>query len=412
MVDTITMESTRSNTQEALWPRIARHFFTHSGHVPLTLLVLETLLSKPGYFAEPDAYVLLAAGLFQAWLTESGLLRGNWRPVLANLSGPLFYTVIEAGLEGYRFFQGWHHQAYWVFAFVFAFLHWMQSRSARVSMLLVLVENIVRAAIPLALYAIFEVQASGGQKLLLDFFKDSAHDFLAIVLLMLGTLLGFADIGLRRSLLTIHALNARLREFSEWSLGSSILARAIDDESTLALQRVERSIVFMDIRGFTAWSERQTPEAVVGMLNRYYHAAESALSSEAAERPIKLKYTADEVMAVFAEATVAAATAPRMLAAASRLLQDEGLTAGVGVHCGQVVEGVLGGEGAKAYDFIGDTVNTAQRLCDGAAAGEVLFSAEACHAAQIDPASTSPRSIAAKGKREPLAAAAMRVTGG
>jgi class 3 adenylate cyclase len=232
------------------------------------------------------------------------------------------------------------------------------------------------------------------------FFADHAHVFLAVVLLLLGVLLGFADISLRRSMTTIRALTARLRQYSEWSLGRNILDRAMADEGTLALQRVERAIVFMDIRGFTAWSEQQTPETVVTMLNGYYRIAEGALGDI---RPIKVKYTADEIMAVFQDAADAIPGAQRMLASAQALLAKSQLTVGAGAHYGQVVEGVLGSDGAKAYDFIGDTVNTAQRLCDAATAGELLVSIAACNAAGFSP--TKLRDVVAKGKREPLKAA-------
>ena len=90
-----------------------------------------------------------------------------------------------------------------------------------------------------------------------------------------------------------------------------------------------------------------------------------------------------------------------MLASIQPLL----LAAGAGVHYGQVVEGVLGGEGAKAYDFIGDTVNTAQRLCDAAGPGELLVSVAACKVAGITP--QDQRAVVAKGKREPLQAAVL-----
>ena len=147
-------------------------------------------------------------------------------------------------------------------------------------------------------------------------------------------------------------------------------------------------------------ASRAQAEAVVGMLNGYYRAAESALGEI---RPIKFKYTADEVMAVFGEPADAVTGAQRMLAAAQALLATSQLTAGAGLHYGPVVEGVLGGEGAKAYDFIGDTVNTAQRLCDAAAAGELLVSIATCDAAGVSP--TQLRDVIAKGKREPLKAA-------
>jgi len=397
------METRGRAFDDALTSRIARNFFTHSGHVPLTLLILELLLARPGYFTEPDPYLLLSAGAIQASVTEWLATHGRPRPFLSNLIGPFFYSVIEAGLEGLLFFRQWHHQAYWTLALAFGLLQWLQSRRPNPAPVLVLAENILRAAIPLVMYAIFETLASDGRKIVGNFFDDSAHTFLAIALLLLGALLGFGDLSLRRSQATIRSLTARLRQYSEWSLGRGILDRAIADERTLALQRVDRAILFMDIRGFTAWGEKQTPEAVVGLLNAYYRAAEGSLSGLL---PVKIKYTADEVMAVFPDALSAAEAGRRMLAATRGLLDDSGLGAGAGVHQGAVVEGVLGAEGSKAYDFIGDTVNTAQRLCDAAAQGELLVSAAACEAAHIVPEAW--RAISAKGKQEPLRAASIR----
>jgi class 3 adenylate cyclase len=389
-------------TSESSAARAARDFFTHSGHVPLVMLILEALLAKPGYFSGPDPYLLIIAGMFQAVVVEFMAVRDRPQPFIANLAGPALYTLIETGLEGAHFFQQWHHQAYWGFALGFALLQWAQARWEKPVEPLILAENVLRSAIPLVMYALFEARSKESLFSLDIFLADRAHVFLAIVLLLLGVLLGFADINLRRSMTTVRALTARLRQYSEWSLGRNILDRAMADERTLALQRVERAILFMDIRGFTAWSEQQAPETVVGMLNSFYHSAEEALGEI---RPIKLKYTADEVMAVFQDAADAVNAGRCMLASAHALLAESHLTAGAGVHCGQVVEGVLGGEGAKAYDFIGDTVNTAQRLCDAAAAGELLVSIDACKAAGIAPAQF--RDVVAKGKREPLQAAVL-----
>jgi adenylate cyclase len=389
---------------ESLAARAARNFFTHSGHVPLVMLILEALLAKPGYFAKPDPYLLLVAGVFQAVMMELLAARGQRRPFLANLAGPLFYSLVEAGLEGIDFFRQWHHQAYWGFALGFALLQSAQERQTRVTAPLVLAENVLRSAIPLVMYAFFEARSKDTMFSLDIFLADRAHVFLAIVLLLLGVLLGFADINLRRSLVTVRSLTLRLRQYSEWSLGRGILDRAIADERTLSLQRVERAVLFMDIRGFTAWSEQQTPEAVVGMLDAYYRAAEAALDEI---RPIKLKYTADEVMAVFSDVREAVQGGSRMMASTRPVLFESNLAVGAGLHCGQVVEGVLGGEGAKAYDFIGDTVNTAQRLCDAAGAGEFLVSITACDAAGLEPA--QHRHIVAKGKREPLRAAVIHI---
>lgn len=384
---------------EALPARIARNFFTHSGHVPLVLLILEALLARPGYFARPDPYLLIGAGLAQAWIAELLVARGAARPALANLAGPLIYTVVEALLEGGGFFLQWHHQAYWAYGLAFALL-----QSARASAAVVLAENVLRSSIPLVMYALFEARVDNAAPSLQVFFADRAHSFLAVVLLLLGVLLGFAEVNLRRSMATVAALTARLRQYSQWSLGAGLLDRAIADERVLSLQRVQRAVLFMDIRGFTAWSEAQAPEQVVELLHRYYAAAEQAA---APHRAVKLKYTADEVMAVFADAPAALDAAAAMLRAVAPVLAPAGLGAGCGVHEGLLVEGVLGGEGSKAYDFIGDTVNTAQRLCDAAAPGELLASAHACAAARVT--AGAQREVQAKGKREPLLAAVLPV---
>ncbi len=142
--------------------------------------------------------------------------------------------------------------------FGFALLQSAQAKRLGVAGALVLAENVLRSAIPLVMYALFEARTKNTALSLEVFFADRAHDFLAVVLLLLGVLLGFADINLRRSMATVRSLTARLRQYSEWSLGSGILDRAIADERTLLLQRVGRAVLFMDIRGFTAWSEQQT----------------------------------------------------------------------------------------------------------------------------------------------------------
>jgi class 3 adenylate cyclase len=59
----------------------------------------------------------------------------------------------------------------------------------------------------------------------------------------------------------------------------------------------------MDIRNFTQWSEKQTPEKVVDMLNAFFETAERVWSNT---EIIKVKFTGDEVMLVFATTDIAA----------------------------------------------------------------------------------------------------------
>lgn len=376
----------------SLLARASQNFFTHSAHVPLMVLILEYLLSGGASLREVDSYFLLLGALVQALVYGVCERQGRPQPFFGNLVGPLIYSLVEAGLEGTAFFGQPQHLTYWGFSLAFAVVQSLQAHWPRLAPPLVLLENVLRASIPLVMYALVEVR-SGKDALL--FFADQAHVFLAIALLLLGVLLGFADLAARRSLAALHALAGRLGRFSTWSLGRDLLDRAIGDETALALARRQRAVLFMDLRGFTAWSEAASPELVVDMLNAYYRQAERVL---AASRPVKIKYTADEVLAVFASAEQALLAGRALLSEMPTFLARYRLGAGIGVHFGPVVEGVLGGDDARAYDVIGDTVNTAQRLCDAAAAGEMLVSAAAGGALLT-------RQLTMKGKALPMAAA-------
>lgn len=382
--------------------RVAHRFFSHAGHVPLALVILEALLADPGYFARMDAYLLLAAGLSQAWFAQHFAQSRLKSRVLSNFVGPLVYSVVEFSVEGYDFIAQWHHQAYWGFAAAFALLQGLQSRCDWCKAAAIVSESIVRASIPLVTYALFEAKA-GGQSLALGvFWADTAHQYLTIVLLLLGALMGFVEVSLRQARAQVKTLTQRLRTYSSWALGQNLLDKALEDARTLTLKRVNRAILFVDIRGFTAWSEPRSPEEVVQMLNTFYEASEKALGTW----PIKLKYTADEILAVFETGTQAFVAANALLPQLKNTLAPLGLGAGAGLHYGAVVEGVLGGARSKAYDFIGDTVNTAQRLCNAAESWELLLSDAAAIECGIQPQHT--RSIQAKGKSEPLPVTGIR----
>jgi class 3 adenylate cyclase len=86
----------------------------------------------------------------------------------------------------------------------------------------------------------------------------------------------------------------------------------------------------------------------------------------------------------------------------SRLLDELGLGIGVGLHTGLVIEGLLGGADVKAYRFVGDTVNTARRICTEAQPGQVLLS-EFTFAHVSSAVVTGPAfDLSAKGKSDPV----------
>jgi len=197
----------------------------------------------------------------------------------------------------------------------------------------------------------------------------------------------------------LRRVSAQLKTYSEWLLGPDLLGRVLSNPDALSLVRRERTVVFIDIRNFTRWSETRSPEDVVDMLNRYYTAAEAIAAQHGM---IKLKFAADEVMAIFGDAQRAVAAALEMRMALTRILAERGLGVGIGLHTGPLVEGLLGSKDVKAYDVIGDTVNTAKRIESAASETEALVS-EATRQATGNIIAFGPaRQIEAKGKEAPI----------
>jgi adenylate cyclase len=374
--------------------RFLLELFGNSAVFPIANALLELLLEGAGYFLSPDFYALVLAALVQAAVMSSPRGRG---PIAGNLVGPAVYTAIEASIEGLRFFSAPHHAAYWAFGCAIGVLQRARADAPpRVGNVLLVLESVVRSSVLFAMYALFEIaSAPAGEAR--PFFDDPSHVFIAWAVALLGLVAGLSALAGERYLALLRTVSRRLRVYSEWFFGRALLEQALDDPERLALSRRDRAIVFMDVRGFTRWSESQAPETVVDALNAYYLEAESAFDRHA---PVRFKLSADEVMAVFADAAEAVAAAQDLAAGASRVLGPLGLGAGVGVHFGPVVEGIVGARGVKAYDVLGDTVNTAKRIEGAAAAGEILLSDAV--AALVPPPVRITRDIDAKGKSLPL----------
>ena len=379
--------------------RFAVELFGNSAIFPIANILLEFFLEGgPGYFLEPDFYAIVAGALAQAACLTSarGERGGRW---LGNLVGPAVYTAIETAIEGRAFLAAPHHLAYWGFSLAIGGLQqWRVRSGAGAAEALVVIENVVRSSILFTMYWIYEA-ATGGvdTKTAAGFFGDPSHRFIAWAVALLGVVAGIAAVTSQRYLAALRGLSRKLRVYSEWFFGRALLEQAVTDPDRLALTRRERAILFMDVRGFTSWSEGQPPETVVAVLNGYYDDAEAAFARHA---PIRFKFSADEVMAIFSDPAVALAAARELAAVQPRSLGPHGLGAGIGLHWGPVVEGLMGARNLKSFDVIGDTVNTAKRIEGAAGAREILASEAFRAAAAVD--SGRQFAIEVKGKSAPL----------
>ncbi|BBO76681.1 hypothetical protein DSCW_40980 [Desulfosarcina widdelii] len=164
-------------------------------------------------------------------------------------------------------------------------------------------------------------------------------------------------------------------------VGEEVLEMIIADPEKMWLKghKNDATILFADIRGFTAYAESRDPERVVEMLNTYFDIATRAILDYGGYVD---KFIGDGVLGVFGvpvyrndhvERTVRAAL-DLMEQLRSRNNQGNPLlsSVGIGIHTGPVVSGNIGSPAKMEYTVIGDTVNLASRLSSLARPGEVL----------------------------------------
>jgi class 3 adenylate cyclase len=367
------------------------------------------------YLSEPAHYVLFAAAFVQAWFlgtTESN----TWQVRFAgNLLGFGLYAPLDMVIEGGEFFTQPYHWFFGGFSLLVAILSALQTAMGDVAIwqtVATLLLNVGKVLLFPAMYMIIELGLEMSYQLTgqawLDYMANSAHQFIFYGALFFGILLGLAESQRIHHAQFLRSLAGQLKEYSEWSLGSKLITSAIDNPDTLQLQRVERTMLFMDIRGFTAWTEHVDPQQAVHMLNTYYNAAETIINNHRGHKP---NFTADEVMTRFDTPEAALRTALDLQAGLQSVLASFNLAVGIGLHTGEVIEGLMGSANTRKYDIIGDAVNTAKRLESSAGQGEIVLSAATYQALPDKPDHVTPRTLQVKGKAEALQAFAFYTPG-
>jgi class 3 adenylate cyclase/tetratricopeptide (TPR) repeat protein len=204
-------------------------------------------------------------------------------------------------------------------------------------------------------------------------------------------------------------------------LGEQVLATALAplrqrleqlQMQSIGEQRKVVTLLFADLAGFTAMSEKMDPEDVRDVTDAYFKCWTEAIE---AHRGTVEKFIGDAVMAVFGlkaaseqdpENAVRAALAMRdALEELNGELEHEQqlrLTMRVGIHTGPVVVSLLGERKGQDFVVVGDTVNLASRLQSAAPEGGILISADTYRYVRgvFDVEALEPVSV--KGKSEPV----------
>lgn len=175
------------------------------------------------------------------------------------------------------------------------------------------------------------------------------------------------------------------------------------DAAPVGVHDMEAGILHADLRGFTAWSETQSPSAVSDFLSSYYSVATRVLCEDDA----LIECVGDQVMAIYLPAfpSLRSRTPEVMVRAAARLIAalDSGhtypdLNVGVGIHIGIASVGNIAKGSEKDFTAAGDVVNTAARLQAGALAGQIVVSPEVARQLGELTAGATRIEVAAKGK--------------
>jgi adenylate cyclase len=201
----------------------------------------------------------------------------------------------------------------------------------------------------------------------------------------------------------------RLKRFFSPQLAEAIVAGGAEDP--LKTHRREVTVVFLDLRGFTAFAETAEPEEVMVVL-REYHAAMGRLILE--HEGTLERFTGDGMMVFFNDPVEVANPAERAIRMAVAMRAGvAGLAAGwrkrgwdlalgVGIAQGYATIGAIGFEGRLDYGAIGTVTNLAARLCSEAAGGQILISARVAAAVEdlIDAEELGPLTL--KGLARPV----------
>lgn len=153
------------------------------------------------------------------------------------------------------------------------------------------------------------------------------------------------------------------------------------EQSLMVNESTEATVAFVDICGFTAISEKESPDAVVSLLNNYFDVMVKGIIGQGGTID---KFMGDCVMAVFRgdyHLDRAIDAALQIRADIEALPAEYSFKPGVsiGINSGELISGNIGSAALKRLDYtvIGDVVNTAQRLQGIAGNGQILITEEA-----------------------------------
>jgi len=239
-----------------------------------------------------------------------------------------------------------------------------------------------------------------GQKVLgtLSISKRLTFDFTPHHERLLHMLADYAAIAIHNTQL-LHQLHLtkerekqQIRGLFERYVAPSVVEQILAQPDQVSLGGIRQTVtvLFADVRGFSSFSAKISPEVLVEMLNRYLRVAADAVLAQEGTLD---KFMGDAVMAFFNAPLAQPDHILRALRAAcvlrhsvkqlhGNLPKEYHLNFGIGVGVGEAIVGNIGTAQIMNYTIIGDSVNKVKRLQENAKGGQILISQDTYHLVQ------------------------------
>jgi adenylate cyclase len=194
---------------------------------------------------------------------------------------------------------------------------------------------------------------------------------------------------------------------------AQMIASSDAPEQALASHRREVTVVFCDLRGFTAFTETSEPEEVMGVLHEYHESMGELIFRYEGTLD---RFAGDGIMIIFNDPIPCADHTERAVHLAldmrgrvetlSKQWRRKGHTLGfgVGIAAGYATLGQIGFEQRREYTAIGSVINLASRLCDEARPGQIVVGQRAFSAVEQYVEAASIGELTLKGFAKPVAA--------
>lgn len=172
------------------------------------------------------------------------------------------------------------------------------------------------------------------------------------------------------------------------------------------------TVLFADIRGFTAISENMPASNLLQLLNEYYEIIVEIIFNYEGTLD---KFIGDAMMVIWGapishlddpyravKAALAIQTTMQQFNFQRKLNCSQPIEVGIGINTGKLVAGYIGSSRTMSYSVIGDTVNTAARLCSAAKPNQILISESTAAYLPGSIVTNTLTPIQAKGKYNPV----------